>query len=119
MGTSSSVSTISAATGGTLTALNGLSTGTITDFYLISSGSNGSAFDVLYTVNNSSATAGTVSKFSLVSGSWVANGSYNTSFGGCRLAVQKNGSDANIFVTSGIGSTLQNSVIKLMDAAEI
>jgi len=52
------VGTISAATGGTYTALPGLGVGNSTrqDFYLISSGSNGSTFDVLYILDTTSAT---------------------------------------------------------------
>ena len=46
--------------------------GSIQDFYLVQSGQNGSTYDVLYTLDST----GTINKFSLVSGSWVSNGSY-------------------------------------------
>jgi hypothetical protein len=71
------VSTISAATGGTITGLPGLiNNNSFQDFYIISSGANGNTYDILYVISNTSATAGTLTKFSLVSGVWTANGSY-------------------------------------------
>ncbi len=111
------VNTLSAS--GTITALPGLPTGatSMQDFYLISSGSNGSAFDVLYILQATSATAGTLSKYSLVSGSWTANGTYTTAFGGFGLCAEKSGSGAALFVSTGTGATANNSVIKLTDAA--
>ena len=62
------VGIISAATGGTFTGLTGLSNGASSrqDFYLISSGSNGNTFDILYVLDATSATAGTIFKYSLV-----------------------------------------------------
>jgi hypothetical protein len=110
------VGTFSAITGGTYTPLNGTVTATApSDFYLVSSGSNGSAFDVLYMVGNTSATVGTIFKYSLVSGSWVANGTYTTAFGGFGLAAKKSGAGAELYVTSGTGATAANSVIRLID----
>jgi hypothetical protein len=112
------VSTTSAITGGTITGLPGLSNNsTFQDFFLISSGDNGSTFDVLYITRNTSATAGTVAKFSLVSGTWTANGTYTTTFGGFGIAAEKSGSGADLFVTSGNGATAANTVRKLVDAA--
>jgi hypothetical protein len=113
------VGTISAASGGTFTALSGLPVGASSrqDFYLVSSGSNGSSFDVLYILDATSGTAGTIFKYSLVSGTWTDNGSYTTSFGGFGLAAKKNGTGANLYVTTGTGATTANSVIKLIDAA--
>ncbi len=113
------VGIISAPTGGTFTGLTGLANGTSSrqDFYMISSGSNGSSYDVLYVLDATSATAGTILKYSLVSGSWVANGSYTTTFGGFGLAAQKQGSGAYLFVSSGTGATLANNVNRLTDAA--
>ncbi len=110
------VGTFSAITGGTYTPLTGTVTATApADYYLVSSGSNGSAFDVLYMVGNTSATVGTIFKYSLVSGSWVANGTYTTAFGGFGMAAKKSGAGAELYVTSGIGSTTANSVIRLTD----
>lgn len=113
------VGVISAPSSGTFTALPGLPVGATSrqDFYLISSGSNGSAFDILYVLDATSATAGTIFKFSLVSGSWTANGTYSTGAGGFGMCAEKSGSGANIFFTTGTGATTANSVIKLADAA--
>ncbi len=117
---SPSVGTLSAPSGSTYTALPGLPNGTSNaqDFYLIQSGSNGATFDVLYVLSASSATAGTIAKYSLVSGSWVANGAYTTSFGGFGLAAANNGSGgASLYVTTGTGATTANQVIGLTDTA--
>ena len=112
------VSSLSAITGGTVTGLPGLATNSaFTDFYLISSGSNGTAFDVLYTTSPTSATAGTIAKYSLVSGNWVANGTYITAFGGFGLAAEKSGAGASLYTTSGNGALAANTVIKMTDAA--
>jgi uncharacterized repeat protein (TIGR02543 family) len=112
------VSTVSAPTGGTIAGLPGLTNGSsATDFYLVSSGDNGSAYDVLYVVGDTSATVGTISKFSLVSGTWVANGTYTTTFGGFGIAAADNGNGALLYVTTGSGATGANSVIKLADTA--
>ena len=113
------VSTISAPTGGTVTALPGLPNGTTAgqDFYLISSGSNGTAYDVLYIVVTTGATAGTIQKYSLVSGTWTANGTYTTTFGGFGLAAAKSGAGASLYVSSGTGATTANSLVKLSDTA--
>ena len=109
------VSTVSAATGGTITALPGLTAtqGTFTDFYLISSGSNGTSFDILYTIGSD----GTLSKYSLVSGTWTANGTYATGTGGYGMAAKTSGSGAELYVSSGSGSTGGNSLMKYTDAA--
>ena len=113
------VGIISAATGGTYTALTGLPNGTTAgqDFYLIQSGSNGTTYDVLYILSATSATAGTIAKYSLVSGTWTANGTYTTTFGGFGLAAKKSGSGADLFVTSGTGATAANVLYKLTDTA--
>jgi Secretion system C-terminal sorting domain/Calx-beta domain len=113
------VFTISGTSGAIYTSLPGLANGATSrqDFYLISSGSNGTAFDVLYVLDATSATAGTIFKYSLVSGSWTANGTYITSFGGFGMAAKKSGTGAELFVSSGTGATAANNVIKLTDAA--
>ena len=117
--TAQPVSTISAPVEGVITPLAGLAAASSNnqDFYLISSGNNGNAFDVLYILSATSATAGTISKFSMVDDSWTANGTYTTSFGGFRLAAAGNGSGALLYVTTGTGSAAGNSVIKLVDTA--
>jgi len=113
------VGIISAATGGTYTGLTGLANGTSNcqDFYLISSGSNGNAFDVLYVLSATSATVGTIAKYSLVSGSWTANGSYTTNFGGFGLCASYTSGSTNLYVTSGTGATTANKVNCLVDAS--
>ncbi len=113
------VATISAASGGTATSLPGLAVGATSrqDFYLISSGSNGTTFDTLYVLDATSGSAGTIFKYSLVAGSWTANGSYTTAFGGFGLAATKSGTGAALFVSTGTGATITNSVIRVTDTA--
>ncbi|HWB58800.1 MAG TPA: hypothetical protein VG733_04875, partial [Chthoniobacteraceae bacterium] len=105
---------------GTLSALNGLSvpnSSSATDFHMISSGVNGATYDVLYVIEETSAIAGTIYKFSLVSGSWVASGSYNTTFGGRSIVAAGSGSGAVLYVTGGDGGTAGTSVVKITDTA--
>lgn len=112
------VSTVSAPSGGTITGLPGLTNNNNhQDFYLIQSGDNGSTYDVLYVVSATGNTAGTISKFSLVSGTWTANGSYTTAFGGFGLAAADNGNGAFLYVSTGQGALTANSVIRLSDTA--
>ena len=116
--TNIAVSTISAPTGGTVTGLPGLTNNASTqDFHLISSGDNGAAFDVLYIVSATSNTAGSVTKFSLVSGTWTANGSYTTAFGGFGLAAADSGNGATLFVSTGQGALTANNLLKVTDTA--
>ncbi|MFP5041945.1 beta strand repeat-containing protein [Parasediminibacterium sp. JCM 36343] len=116
--TNTLVGTIATATGATYTNLsaNIPNASTRQDFYLIQSGSNGSTYDVLYVLDATTATAGTIYKYSLVSGSWTANGTYTTSFGGFGLCAQAFGAGANLFVSTGTGATAANSIVKLYDA---
>ncbi|HTI92476.1 MAG TPA: DUF3616 domain-containing protein [Puia sp.] len=109
------VSTVSAASGGTITALPGLTTvqGTFTDFYLISSGSNGASHDILYTIGSD----GTLSKYSLVSGVWTANGTYTTANLGYGMAAKKSGAGAELYISSGNGTAGGNSLMKYTDDA--
>jgi hypothetical protein len=102
---------------GTLSSLPGLSIAAGTDFYLISSGVNGATFDVCYVCSETSATAGTISKYSLVSGSWVSNGSYTTTFGGRSMAAIGNATGATLYLTGGDGGTTGTSVVMVTDAA--
>ena len=126
--TASSVNTVSAATGGTLTALTAAQgssfPGTLTDFTLISSGVNGASFDTLYITNGASASSGTIYKFSLVNGAWVANGTYATNFGGQAIVASGYGATggtaftgALLYLTSANGGDTGNSVVKLTDTA--
>ncbi len=120
------VSTISAPTGGTITALPGLPTvgSNAQDFYLIRSGDNGAAYDVLYIAFASSNTAGTISKYSFIDtdsdsvlDSWTTNGSYTTTFGGFGLAAADSGDGANLYVSTGQGALSGNNVLKIADDA--
>ncbi len=119
------VATISAATGGTVTGLPGLTNNAShQDFYMIRSGDNGSTYDVLYILSATSNTAGTIAKYSFVdtdsNGSldtWTANGTYTTSFGGFGLTAKDNGNGAILYATSGQGALTANSIVKLSDTA--
>ena len=94
-----------------------LADGNMQDYYFVSSGNNGT-FDVLYLLDTSSGSAGTIFKYSLVSGTWTANGSYATSFGGFGLCAATNGSGgAFLYVTTGTGAITANKVIALNDTA--
>lgn len=115
---SGQVSVVSAPTGGTLTPLPGLATNSShQDFYLISSGENGAAFDVLYVLSATSNTVGTITKFSLVAGIWTANGSYATTFGGFGIAAADSGTGALLYVSTGQGALAANNVLRLNDTA--
>ena len=110
------VGTISSNVGGTAVGLNGLaSNSALQDYYLVSSGNNGSAVDILYTLSATSNTAGSIAKFSLVNGQWVSNGTYTTNFGGFGLVAKFNAGTTQLYVTSGQGALTANSVIKLSD----
>jgi len=112
------VATTSAITGGTITGLTGLTNHEkLQDFYLISTGTNGSTYDVLYVLRATSNTVGAIDKYSLVDGTWTANGSYTTDFGGFGLAAEKSSTGANLYLTTGAGALTANKVKKLFDAA--
>ena len=87
------------------------------DFYLISSGNNGSLYDIIYQVDAATATSGTIYKYSLVSGEWGANGSYTTTFGGCGICAAASGSGAALYVVTTLGNTANNKLEKLTDSA--
>jgi hypothetical protein len=126
------VSTVAAPpSSATVTPLPGIgANNNLVDFYLISSGLNGNTFDVLYTLSNDGSKkggVGTINKFSLVNGAWVAStvtytlpstiGSTSNTNGGFGLAAQKSGNGATLFVTTLDGGTAGNSVVSLTDAA--
>ncbi len=117
---STSAAPVSALSGGTLTGLPGLPFGAtaMQDFYMIASGSNGVAYDILYVLQATTDNAGAIRKYSLVGGSWMANGSNTTAFGGFGLAATANGDGtASLYVTSGAGALVTNTVRKLTDTA--
>ena len=72
---------------------------------------------MLYVLSASGNAAGTIEKYSLVSGSWTANGSYATLFGGFGLAAAQQGTGATLFVTTGQGALVANNVLKVTDDA--
>ncbi len=96
------VSTVSA-DGTTLTTLPGLATdANAVDFYMISSGVNGSAFDILYVLDGA-----TVTKYSLVGSTWTENGSGTaigvTGDGFCAIGTA---TGANLYTSTGTGNTV-------------
>ena len=109
------VSALSATTGGTITGLPGLTNNTTAvDFYMLSSGNNGSAYDELYLTTTTG-----ISKFSLVSGSWVPNSTVTVVGGlfGIAAALDPNTpGDEDLYVTNGSGATAANSVVKYVDS---
>lgn len=111
------VSTVTG-TSNTITGLPGLAnSATFQDFYLVSSGQNGSTYDVLYTLSSSSASAGTINKYSLSSGTWTARGSFSTGLGGFGLAAEQTVSGVRLYFTSGNGASTANSLRLAVDAA--
>jgi len=108
------------ADGTTLTDLPGLPAGdnAAVDFYMLASGNNGTTYDILYILDETTATAGVVNKYSLVNGTWTLNGTYDTSFGGVGLAAALTGNyGANLYITTGDGTVADNSIYQLTDAA--
>ena len=112
------VSTVSLAGSGTITALPGLTNdNNAVDFTLVSSGANGSAFDVLYITDDTSASAGSIKKFALIGGTWTAEGTAAVTgmFGIAAAKDPVTGFD--LYVTTGNGSSGSNNVDKFVDSA--
>ncbi len=98
------------ANGTTLTSLPGLpADNSATDFYMLSSGVNGNAFDILYVLDGAN-----ITKYSLVSGTWIANGAATalgvTADGFC---AQSNGNGAYLYLSTGT----TNTVVRVTDTA--
>jgi hypothetical protein len=88
------------------------------DFYFVQSGANGATYDQLYFTNATSATAGTILKYSLVGNTWNSNGSYTTTFGAFGIAAAHNAAGGtSLYVTTGNGATANNALLKLTDTA--
>lgn len=109
----------------TITVGNNLTTDPIAvDFYMIST-NGGSTYDLLYVLDQVSATSGIIKKYSWVpdgtqiSGyGWAANGSFTNGNGGETLFATTNGvGGVYLYYTTGGGGTAGNSVIRLTDAA--
>jgi hypothetical protein len=111
------VSTLSA-DGTTLTSLPGFSArdSAAVDFCLVSSGANGPVYDILYVLDETSATVGAINKYYLQAGTWTLSSSYTTTFGGYGLAACLNNSGGvNLYVTTGDGTVAGNMAYELTD----
>lgn len=110
------LSTVNLVSPASVTALPGLPAfSSMCDFYLVSSGQNGAAYDILYATVSSSNTVGNIYKYSLVNGIWVTNGNYPTTFGGFGIAAERTCNGANLYVTTGNGALSANSLYRLID----
>ena len=95
------VSTVST-DGTTLTTLPGLATdANAVDFYMISSGVNGSAFDIIYVCDGAS-----VAKYSLVGSTWTSNGSASLGVTGDGFCAIGTATGANLYTSTGTGNTV-------------
>lgn len=87
------------------------------DFYMIST-NGGASYDILYIADQVSGTQGIINKFSLVSGNWIATGSFTNKTGIDGLFATTNGNGGvNLFYTTGSGGTQSNSIVRVTDAA--
>lgn len=109
------VSTVSAS-GRNLTGLPGLpADANVTDFYMIASGNDGITNDILYVSDGA-----TIGKYSLVSGTWVANTpNAPIAFTADGLCAMNNGQGAFLYITTGAGPANSGggAVIKMIDSA--
>jgi hypothetical protein len=90
------------------------------DFYLISSGNNGTAYDILYVLSGAPSSAGNgLTKYSLVNGTWVSNGTDTNSSvkSGFAMAAASNGSGGVVFYMVINAGVAGNTIIKFTDAA--
>ncbi|HWB11051.1 MAG TPA: Ig-like domain repeat protein [Pirellulales bacterium] len=111
------VSTVLSPTASSLSGLPGLSAdGNIQDFYLIQSGQHGSSYDMLYTLDQGKSAA-TINKFSLVNGSWTANGSFSLAGNATAMIAANNGSGGAYLYVVTTAQAADNSVLRLTDAA--
>jgi hypothetical protein len=85
------------------------------DFYMIST-NGGTSYDVLYIADQISGSQGAITKYSLVSGNWIASGTFtnNTSIDGLFAVTNANGG-VNLFYTTGGGQN--NSIVRVTDSA--
>jgi hypothetical protein len=96
----------------------------VVDFYLVKSGSNGSLYDVVYYLDNSGATSGSINKY-YYSGlddnqvpAYTSAGSVATANGGDGLCATVNTNGGfDIYYTTGAGGTPGNSLIMVHDSA--
>ena len=112
------VDTVSISGSGAVTGLPGLTNdAAAVDFTLVSSGANGSAYDVLYITDDTSATVGAIKKFALIGGTWTAEGTATTTglFG--ITAAKDAVSGFDIYATTGNGSSGSNMVVSYVDSS--
>jgi hypothetical protein len=102
----SAITTAASPTASSFTGLPGIAVdANIADFYLIQSGSNGANYDILYKLDGTS-----ITKYSLVSGSWTSNGTYTLPTAGLSMIAANDGAGgANLYYTTG------TSVVQLTD----
>ncbi len=99
-----------------VTKANNLATDPLaSDFYLIST-NGGSAYEVLYILDGVSATQGLINKYSLVSGSWVANGTFTNGTSGDSLFATTNG-NGGVYLYYTTAKSSNNSIVQVTDAA--
>ncbi|MFP9098744.1 YDG domain-containing protein [Flavobacterium sp. RHBU_24] len=104
--------TFSSPTATALNALPGVTISSASDFYLISSGNN-NIYDILYVLLAN----GNINKYSLVSGSWIANGSYAFGSTTFALCAAKSGSSVYLYFTTGAGTNSANTIRRVTDTA--
>jgi hypothetical protein len=87
------------------------------DFYMIST-NGGTSYDVLYILDQNSASNGAINKYSRVSGAWVANGSFTNATGGDSLFATTNGNGSvYLYLTTAPSGGVSNSVVRFTDAS--
>ncbi len=98
----------------TLTGLNGVPANTAAqDFFLLSSGTQGSLFDTLYISTQTG-----LSKFSFDGTVWTARGTATLTGGAYGLAAKPDAtSGVDLFTTTGNGTTAGTNVVSVVDSA--
>jgi hypothetical protein len=85
------------------------------DFYLIST-NGGTSYDILYILDQNSATQGVLKKYSWVNSAWAANGTFTNGTGGDSLFATTNGV-GGVYLYFTTAQTTKNSVVRVTDAA--
>ncbi len=86
------------------------------DFYMIST-NGGTTYDILYILDQNSATQGVVKKYSNDgSGNWLANGSFTNGTGGDSLFATTNG-NGGVYLYLTTGASSKNQLLRLTDAS--
>jgi hypothetical protein len=108
--------------GQTITSLPGLptSTGSAYAFFMADLNNSVAGMDTLYVADDTSGTAGGILKYSLVGGSWVANGQVGTGTDAYRgLTGEVVNGQVNLFATGlgGTGATGGGKLVSITDAS--